>query len=245
MKEDPGAPEYQVAVVGLGYVGIPLAVGFAEAGCRTLGYDRDEEKIASLSRGESPIPTISPERIRSLLRKDLLRFTEKASGLAGSEAIVICVPTPLRTHLDPDIGFILDAGREIAPFLKPGMLVSLESSTYPGTTAQDLRRVLEEGSGLRAGVDFALAFSPEREDPGNAKSILREIPKGHRGTHAGMPAQGGRTLLASRQESRAGQQLRHRGGGETRRKTSSASSTLPLSTNSSGSSRRWGSTSGR
>lgn len=177
MNPKPERSLYEVAVVGLGYVGIPLAAGFAEAGCRTLGFDLDEKRVATLKGGESPITTVSPARITTLLEKGHLTFTNHKEELARSEAIVICVPTPLRTHLDPDIAFILSAGATIAPFLRRGMLVSLESSTYPGTTREDLRKVLEEGSGLRAGVDFALAFSPEREDPGNAKSILSEMPK--------------------------------------------------------------------
>lgn len=168
---------HEVAVVGLGYVGIPLAVGFAEAGCRTLGFDLDQERINELQAGRSPITTISSERIAAAKAKGLLSFTSGKNQLSGSEAIIICVPTPLRTHLDPDLGFIVRAGEEIAPCLRPGMLVSLESSTYPGTTREDLKKVLEKGSGLRAGVDFALAFSPEREDPGNPKSHLSEMPK--------------------------------------------------------------------
>ncbi len=177
MIPKPERSQYDVAVVGLGYVGIPLAAGFAEAGCRTLGFDLDEKRVATLKEGKSPITTVSPARITTLQEKGLLTFTNHKEELARSEAIVICVPTPLRTHLDPDIAFILSAGATIAPFLRRGMLVSLESSTYPGTTREDLRKILEEGSGLRAAVDFALAFSPEREDPGNAKSILREMPK--------------------------------------------------------------------
>lgn len=152
-------------------------MGFAEAGCRTLGFDSDQERVAELSTGHSPLRTISSDRIRAAMDRKLLSFTGKISDLSKSGAIIICVPTPLRAHLDPDIGFILSAGEEIAPFLRPGMLVSLESSTYPGTTRQDLREVLEKGSGLRAGIDFALAFSPEREDPGNEKSILGQMPK--------------------------------------------------------------------
>ena len=168
---------YDVAVLGLGYVGIPLAVGFAEAGCRTLGFDVDAERVASLRSGISPLTTVPSERITPLAAQGILSFTTEKNELSRSAAIIICVPTPLRTHLDPDIGFILDAGREIAPYLRPGMLVSLESSTYPGTTRQDLSKVLEEGSGLKAGVDFCLAFSPEREDPGNPKSQLSDMPK--------------------------------------------------------------------
>jgi UDP-N-acetyl-D-glucosamine dehydrogenase len=168
---------YEVAIVGLGYVGIPLAVGFAEAGCRTVGYDLDTERVSLLSSGRSPLTTLSSERIEAAMEKKLLTFTNVRSDLSKSEAIIICVPTPLRKHLDPDIGFILDAGREIAPYLRPGMLVSLESSTYPGTTRIDLCKVLEDVSGLKAGIDFSLAFSPEREDPGNERSILKQMPK--------------------------------------------------------------------
>ena len=177
MIPKPNNSLYEVAVVGLGYVGIPLAVGFAEAGCHTLGFDVDQEKIEDLQTGRSPISTVSSKRIASVIKKGLLGFTTHKSDISTSEAIIICVPTPLRTHLDPDLGFILRAGEQIAPSLRHGMLVSLESSTYPGTTREDLRKVLEKGSGLRAGVDFALVFSPEREDPGNEKSLFKEMPK--------------------------------------------------------------------
>ena len=177
MIPKPLSASYEVAVVGLGYVGIPLAVGFAEAGCRTLGFDLDQERIAELQSGHSPLTTLASKRIRMAMEKRLISFTFDKSRLADSEAIIICVPTPLRTHLDPDIAFILAAGGEIALHLRRGMLISLESSTYPGTTREDLRRVLEEKSGLTAGVDFALAFSPEREDPGNEESVLSQMPK--------------------------------------------------------------------
>lgn len=177
MIPKPDNSRHEVAVLGLGYVGIPLAVGFAESGCRTLGFDLDREKIATLREGCSPISTVSSRRIVTVMRNGLLGFTTDRSDLSTSEAIIICVPTPLRTHLDPDLGFIVRAGEEIAPSLRKGMLVSLESSTYPGTTREDLRKVLEMGSGLRAGIDFALVFSPEREDPGNEKSLFKEMPK--------------------------------------------------------------------
>jgi UDP-N-acetyl-D-glucosamine dehydrogenase len=173
----PANARYEVAVVGLGYVGIPLAVGFAEAGCRTIGFDLDQSRVKELQSGHSPLTTVPSGRINVLTEKNLLTFTGNKQELSESEAIIICVPTPLRTHLDPDISFILSAGEEIAPVLRKGMLVSLESSTYPGTTREDLRKVLEAKSGLKAGVDFALAFSPEREDPGNEKSVLKEMPK--------------------------------------------------------------------
>lgn len=177
MIPKPADSLHEVAVVGLGYVGIPLAVGFAEAGCRTLGFDLDQERVRELQSGHSPLTTIPSERISAAAGNHLLTFTGNKEDLARSEAIIICVPTPLREHLDPDITFILSAGEEIAPVLRKGMLVSLESSTYPGTTREDLCKVLEKKSGLKAGVDFALAFSPEREDPGNEKSILKQMPK--------------------------------------------------------------------
>ena len=148
MIRKPLNARYEVAIVGLGYVGIPLAVGFAEAGCRTLGFDVDEERIRELLSGESPLITITSDRIAPLVEKGLLTFTGDKRLLFESEAIIICVPTPLRTHLDPDIAFILAAGEEIGPSLRPGMLVTLESSTYPGTTREDLRKVLEEKSCL-------------------------------------------------------------------------------------------------
>jgi UDP-N-acetyl-D-glucosamine dehydrogenase len=177
MIPKPSDSLYEVAVVGLGYVGIPLAVGFAEAGCRTLGFDLNQERVRELQSGLSPLTTVPSDRINAVTGKQLLTFTGNKEDLARSEAIIICVPTPLREHLDPDITFILSAGEEIAPVLRKGMLVSLESSTYPGTTREDLRQVLEKKSGLKAGVDFALCFSPEREDPGNEKSVLKQMPK--------------------------------------------------------------------
>ena len=177
MIPKPINSHYEVAVVGLGYVGIPLIVGFAEGGCRSIGFDVDQERVRELQSGHSPLTTVPSERISAVTEKNLLSFTGDMNDLAQSEAIIICVPTPLRTHLDPDIAFIISAGEVIGPVLRKGMLVSLESSTYPGTTRQDLRKVLEEKSGLKAGIDFALAFSPEREDPGNKRSVLKEMPK--------------------------------------------------------------------
>lgn len=177
MISKPSHCRFEVAIIGLGYVGIPLALGFAEAGCRTLGFDLDAVRLEKLRRGQSPLPHVSSERIAAAMGKGCLDFTGDRALLAESEAIVICVPTPLRIHLEPDLAHIRDAGEEVAPYLRKGMLVSLESSTYPGTTREDLRGILEAGSGLTAGADFALAFSPEREDPGNARSVLMEMPK--------------------------------------------------------------------
>ncbi len=177
MMPKPENSKYDVAVVGLGYVGIPLALGFAAAGCRTLGIDTDAARVAVLQSGRSPLPHLADSEIADAVTRHRLRFSTDKAELAGSEAILICVPTPIRSHNEPDLGFILDAAAEIAPWLRPSVLVSLESSTYPGTTGQDLRVVLEDLSGLKAGEDFHLAFSPEREDPGNDGSILGKMPK--------------------------------------------------------------------
>jgi UDP-N-acetyl-D-glucosamine dehydrogenase len=177
MIPKPPSAGFQVAVVGLGYVGIPLTLAFARAGCRTLGFDRDAGRVLELQQGHSPLAHLPSSRISEAAGNGQLEFTADKNRLAGSEAIIICVPTPLRKHQDPDLSHIIGAGEEIAPCLRRGMLVSLESSTYPGTTRDELRAVLEKGSGLTAGVDFALVFSPEREDPGNHQSILGDMPK--------------------------------------------------------------------
>lgn len=177
MIPKPANARYEVSVVGLGYVGIPLTLGFAEAGCRTLGVDLDVGRILELQQGHSPFAHIPSEKIAAASAAGKLEFTGDKSRLGESEAIIICVPTPLRKHQDPDLSHIIGAAEEIGPFLRKGMLVSLESSTYPGTTREELRTVLEKMSGLEAGKDFALVFSPEREDPGNRNSVLADMPK--------------------------------------------------------------------
>lgn len=177
MIPKPQGAGYEVAVVGLGYVGIPLALGFAGAGCRTLGFDLDQDRVLELQQGRSPLAHLPGGRIAEALASGFLDFTTDGQRLAESEAVVICVPTPLRQHQDPDLSHILSAGETIAPSLRRGMLVSLESSTYPGTTREELCAALEKGSGLKGGRDFALVFSPEREDPGNPQSVLAEMPK--------------------------------------------------------------------
>ena len=150
---------------------------FARRGVTVLGLDIDPAKVASLSRGSSYIHHISSESIGSLVESGALSASTDFSLAGEAEAVIICVPTPLGPNREPDLSFILETGREISGFIRPGMLVVLESTTYPGTTDGELREVLESGSGLRAGRDFHLAFSPEREDPGNPGSALAEIPK--------------------------------------------------------------------
>src|SRR3954470_3784757 len=166
-----------VAIVGLGYVGLPLSLQFARSGVNVLGLDIDKTKIDFIHSGRTYIKHIEGSAIAEQVNAK--RFTASAdfSRVKEVEAVVICVPTPLNKNREPDISFIVNTGRNIAPHLQKGSLVVLESTTYPGTTDDDLREVLEHGSRLKAGTDFHLAFSPEREDPGNPSSVVATIPK--------------------------------------------------------------------
>ena len=166
-----------VGVVGLGYVGLPLLMQFCRQGNKTLGFDIDPVKVQAISKGESYIHHISSDALRENVASGLLSATTDFARVAEVDAIIICVPTPLTRHREPDISYILNTGRQIGPHLKPRQLVILESTTYPGTTDEDLRPVLEQLSKLQAGRDFHLAFSPEREDPGNPNYKTVDIPK--------------------------------------------------------------------
>src|SRR6187401_2363928 len=154
----------KIAVVGLGYVGLPLSLQFARSGAQVLGLDVDASKIKALLAAKSYIKHIESSSIAELLEAKQFTASIEFSRVKEVDAIIICVPTPLNKNREPDISYILKTGEAIGPFLKPGQLVVLESTTYPGTTDEDLRAVLEESSGLKAGIDFHLAFSPERED---------------------------------------------------------------------------------
>ena len=167
----------KIAVIGLGYVGLPLSIQFARSCVDVLGIDVDSRKIELLGEGKSYIRHIPSAVIAELTGSGKFAATVDVSRIDQVEAVVICVPTPLNRNREPDISFILQTARSIAPHLPKRVLVVLESTTYPGTTDEDLRRVLEEGSGMRAGVDFHLAFSPEREDPGNERSQVKTVPK--------------------------------------------------------------------
>src|SRR5438477_1480113 len=167
----------KIAVVGLGYVGLPLAIQFARANVTVLGLDIDAAKVDSINQARSYIKHISSEAIKEIVKRDRLCASTDFNRVREVEAVIICVPTPLSRNREPDLSFILDTGRTIAPHLSKGTLIVLESTTYPGTTDEDLRAVLEEGSRMKAGVDFHLAFSPEREDPANEQSKVKLIPK--------------------------------------------------------------------
>jgi len=154
-----------------------LALQFSRSGAAVIGIDIDPSKVDALAQGRSYIKHITPESIREQLASGHLSATTDFAAVQRADAVIICVPTPLNKNREPDISFIVATGKALAPHLRPGVLVALESSTYPGTTDEDLRGVLEAGSGLTAGRDFHLAFSPEREDPGNPQSVVATIPK--------------------------------------------------------------------
>jgi UDP-N-acetyl-D-glucosamine dehydrogenase len=163
-----------VGIMGLGYVGLPLAVAFAEEGHRVVGVDVDTRKVEALGRGESYIEDIPSERLRAVAER--VEVTTRAANLSRCDAVLVCVPTPLSANREPDLGPLVAATRVLADLLQAGQLVVLESTTYPGTTRERMAPMLEE-SGLVAGRDFNLAFSPERVDPGRTDYTLRNTPK--------------------------------------------------------------------
>jgi len=170
------AREARVGVVGMGYVGLPLAITFAEAGFHVTGIDVDGQRVERLQRGESPIRHVSSATVQRLVEERRLQPTTSFDGVGKLDCIIICVPTPLTSEREPDMSAVVAAGNSVAQHLRAGQLVILESTTYPGTTDEVLRPLLEK-QGLVAGRDFHLAFSPEREDPGNASYGTRTIPK--------------------------------------------------------------------
>ena len=166
-----------IGIVGLGYVGLPLSLQFAKSGVSVVGLDIDAAKVTAVNSGQSYIKHIETALVSDMVKAGKFRASSDFSEVKTLDAVIICVPTPLNKNREPDISYILHTGEAIAPHLHKGILVVLESTTYPGTTDEDLRAVLEKGSGLKAGTDFHLAFSPEREDPGNPQSKVAEIPK--------------------------------------------------------------------
>jgi UDP-N-acetyl-D-glucosamine dehydrogenase len=167
----------KVVVLGLGYVGLPLATVFAEAGFDVIGIEPDSKKVDSLNAGESYVQDVPSDKLDNFIQTGKLRPTTDFSVLAEADAVSICVPTPLRKTGDPDLSFILDVTDELAKFMHPGIVVVLESTTYPGTTREILLPKLTEISGLEVGKDFFLAFSPERVDPGREDWTTYNTPK--------------------------------------------------------------------
>jgi UDP-N-acetyl-D-glucosamine dehydrogenase len=166
----------RIGIIGLGYVGLPLAVEFAKAGFEVTGFDVDQAKVSSINKSHSYIGDVASEDVAAVVKAATLSATDDMSKLHDMDAIDICVPTPLRKTRDPDLSYVVLAVDAVRARLRPGQLVILESTTYPGTTDEVVQPALEEG-GLKAGKDFYLAFSPERVDPGNPTYTTRTIPK--------------------------------------------------------------------
>ena len=164
-------------VVGLGYVGLPLAVVLAQAGFAVVGFDADPQKIAAVCEGRSYIPDVSSQVLACLVEQGALRADCAFDSIADCDFVAICVPTPLDAHGDPDISCIEGAARSVGEYLAPGTMVVLESTTYPGTTQDIVLSLLQRTSGLRAGRDFYVGFSPERVDPGNGRYTTANTPK--------------------------------------------------------------------
>ncbi|HEX3455753.1 MAG TPA: nucleotide sugar dehydrogenase [Gaiellaceae bacterium] len=188
MPSDPSPPsrafselvasrDARVAVVGLGYVGLPLAVAYAEAGFDTIGLDVDGPRIEALAAGHSHVDDIGDDRLAAIVTAGRLRPTASVEALKEADAVWLCVPTPFDATKTPDLSFVRAAAETVGGVLRPGMLVILQSTTYPGTTTEVVQPILEQASGLRAGVDFHLAYSPERVDPGNDEWTLSNTPK--------------------------------------------------------------------
>ena len=182
MLRHPG----QISVVGLGYVGLPLAVAFAEAGLHVVGVEKDPQKLAALNTYDSYVEDVPSERLRPLVESGKLQFTEAYTALKEVEAVVICLPTPLTEHREPDLSMLVSGVRDVARNLRAGALVALESTTYPGTTREVVLPIIEaelkndgtlRGDACQVGRDFYLAFAPERIDPGNRRYTIKNIPK--------------------------------------------------------------------
>lgn len=169
--------ELIVGVVGLGYVGLPLAVEKAKAGFKTIGFDIQEEKVNLVNAGHNYIGDVVDSDLEKLVNKNMLKATTDFSFVRNVDFVAICVPTPLDAHQQPDISYVKTSAKEISKYLKKGTMVVLESTTYPGTTEELLKPILEEGSGLKCGEDFYLGFSPERVDPGNLIYKTKNTPK--------------------------------------------------------------------
>lgn len=176
LREKLDARTACIGVLGMGYVGLPLAITFAEAGFSTIGFDLSQRHVSDLQAGKSHIGDVKSSRVSALVDDKKFRATNDFDGLAECDVTIICVPTPLTEMREPDLSYVLSATRAVAAQLHPGQLVILESTTYPGTTDEEMLPILSKG-GLNVGHDFFLAYSPERIDPGNEKFPLHKVPK--------------------------------------------------------------------
>lgn len=177
LKDKIREKKARIGIIGLGYVGLPLAIEFFKAGFSVTGFDIDPWKIDLLKKGKSYIKHIDIAEVAKITSfEDKFFFSNDFDVLSEMDCIIICVPTPLNKNREPDMSYVFGTGQRIAKCLKKGQLIILESTTYPGTTDEDLRNILE-GSGLKAGIDFFLAFSPEREDPNNKNFSINTVPK--------------------------------------------------------------------
>jgi UDP-N-acetyl-D-glucosamine dehydrogenase len=167
----------KIAIIGLGYVGLPLAMVFADAGVEVVGVEAVPARCETVNGGSSYIQDVPGADLKRVVDAGLLHATTDYAAVEDCEAIIICLPTPLNANHEPDLRMVKDATRELAGHLRRGQLVTLESTTYPGTTRHELAPILEEGSGMKAGVDFHLAFSPERVDPGRTDYTTKTTPK--------------------------------------------------------------------
>jgi len=167
----------KIAVIGLGYVGLPLAMVFADAGVQVAGIDSDESRCALVNAGDSYIQDVAAADLKRVVADGLIAATPDYAAVEDCEAAIVCLPTPLNANREPDLSIVMSAAEKLAPHLRSGQLVTLESTTYPGTTREVLAPILERGSGLTAGVDFHLAFSPERVDPGRTDFTTKTTPK--------------------------------------------------------------------
>lgn len=166
-----------VGIIGLGYVGIPLAAALVKNGMKVVGFDIDESRVAMLQKGKSPIKHTAGEQLEKIFQEGEFSATTDFTSLANVDAILICVPTPLTKQREPDMYYVVETTKTIGKYLRKGQIIALESTTYPGTTTEVMQPMLEEISGLKAGIDFLMAYSPEREDPGNADFSASSTPK--------------------------------------------------------------------
>jgi len=177
LKEKIRSNNFIVGIIGLGYVGLPLALEFAAKGIKVIGFDLDNKKVTKINKDKKTyIKHISTQKIKDAVNKKKLFATSDFSKLSIPDVVIICVPTPLNINREPDISYVMDSTKMIAKYLRKDQLISLESTTYPGTTDEDMLKVLES-TGYKVGKDFYLCFSPEREDPNNPDFSTSTIPK--------------------------------------------------------------------